>query len=103
MNITEHFMRYLHFKYISKNNINGNLTRELSMRYDYWVYARPVLNQISNNAAKGRKMGKKESERRKRVRTSSVLEFLKYNSLLKGSGSNIYETELLFLLEACQV
>lgn len=37
------------------------------------------------------------------MKTVPVLDYLKYNSFLKGSGSNIYETELLFLLESCQV
>lgn len=47
--------------------------------------------------------GKEGIEREKMTETSPVLEYVKCNSFLKGSGSNIYETELLFLLEACQV
>lgn len=37
------------------------------------------------------------------MKTVPDLEYLKYNSFLKGSVSNVYKTELLFLLEACQV
>ena len=37
------------------------------------------------------------------LRSSLFLRYFKYNSFLKGSDSDIYETELLFLLEACQV
>ena len=37
------------------------------------------------------------------LRSSLFLRYFKYNSFLKGSDSDVYETELLFLLEACQV
>ena len=87
----------------------GGMIRE---RREQYGNRNEIIQKKRRDSKRERKCSREGEVERERIsscrgdfglRSSLFLRYFKYNSFLKGSDSDVYETELLFLLEACQV
>ena len=87
----------------------GGMIRE---RREQYGNRNEIIQKKRRDSKRERKSSREGEVERERIsscrgdfglRSSLFLRYFKYNSFLKGSDSDVYETELLFLLEACQV